>query len=374
MPSRRRADRDDAEEGGQQRPLRAGAAAEQPQRVTGVTGTLPAAWSSSCPSLDADHPVGQRHHHRVVGGHQRGDALGLHHPAQQRHHRQARLGVQLPGRLVGDQQPGRAGQGPGDRHPLLLAAGQLARPLLGVVGQADQVQQQLDPTLALRRRGRGPAAAARRRSPRPTAPGSARTSGTRTTTFSRRSRDRPSSSRAVTSVPSTMHRAGVRAVQAADDVEQGGLARAGPADERRPSCPAATSNDTSRRACTAVGPVPNARGGRPRTVHQRPASLMRAPSPRSGRIVDVVGLQRQPDPSGQRQRLAVVARHLDPAGPVHHGVLLGDHVRVAVGVGGGAAQHLAAGAPVADRHGALHLAADRGVVGHDDDGDAELAG
>ena len=52
-----------------------------------------------------------------------------------------RRGVQVAGRLVGEQQVGLGDQGPGDRDPLLLAAGQLARPVLDPVAEANPVQR-----------------------------------------------------------------------------------------------------------------------------------------------------------------------------------------------------------------------------------------
>ena len=45
--------------------------------------------------------------------------------------------VQVPGRLVGQQHLRLLDQRPGDRDPLLLAAGQLGRQVPGPVGQAD---------------------------------------------------------------------------------------------------------------------------------------------------------------------------------------------------------------------------------------------
>ena len=49
--------------------------------------------------------------------------------------------VQVPGRLVGEQHPGLLDQGAGDRHPLLLPAGQLAGQVLGAVAEPDAVQR-----------------------------------------------------------------------------------------------------------------------------------------------------------------------------------------------------------------------------------------
>ena len=52
----------------------------------------------------------------------------------------ADVGVQGPGRLVGQDEGGVADQGPGDGHPLLLATGQLPGPVLHPVAQAHPLQ------------------------------------------------------------------------------------------------------------------------------------------------------------------------------------------------------------------------------------------
>ena len=63
--------------------------------------------------------------------------------------------VEVAGRLVGDDQPRVVDERAGDRRPLLLAAGQLRRGLLGLRGQPDQGQHAIDrrPDLAPRRAG-----------------------------------------------------------------------------------------------------------------------------------------------------------------------------------------------------------------------------
>jgi hypothetical protein len=63
------------------------------------------------------------------------------------------LRVQLTGGLVGDQQRRVVGEGAGDGDPLLLPAGQLTGPLGGVVGEADEGEEQCDELLAFARRG-----------------------------------------------------------------------------------------------------------------------------------------------------------------------------------------------------------------------------
>ena len=73
-------------------------------------------------------------------------------PAQQLDHLMAALRVQRAGRLVGEQQRRLVGQGPGDGQPLALAAGQHARRGVGLVPDAQQVEQVAGPGL------RGPAA------------------------------------------------------------------------------------------------------------------------------------------------------------------------------------------------------------------------
>ena len=51
-----------------------------------------------------------------------------------------RLGIKVPGRFVGKDDQRLIGQRPGDRHPLLLSAGELVRPVPQAVSQADLFQ------------------------------------------------------------------------------------------------------------------------------------------------------------------------------------------------------------------------------------------
>ena len=60
----------------------------------------------------------------------------------------AGLGVELAGRLVGQDQDRLLDQRPGDRHPLLLAAGELIGAVIEAIAQAD-LGQQLDGPLPL---------------------------------------------------------------------------------------------------------------------------------------------------------------------------------------------------------------------------------
>jgi hypothetical protein len=82
---------------------------------------------------------------RDQGGH----ALGADDGAEQAHDLLAGFLVELAGGLVGQQQLWPAGERAGDGDALLLAAGELARPLPGVIGQAHERQHQGHPLLAL---------------------------------------------------------------------------------------------------------------------------------------------------------------------------------------------------------------------------------
>ena len=107
--------------------------------------------STSSPSRSSSDAVGHVEHHRVVGRDDRGHALGPDHVPEQHHDHVAGLRVELAGRLVGEQDPRPVGQGPGDRDPLLLATGQLVRPVLRPPAQTHQLQQIADARVALAR-------------------------------------------------------------------------------------------------------------------------------------------------------------------------------------------------------------------------------
>ena len=59
---------------------------------------------------------------------------------EQLHDAERRVGVEVPGRLVGQQDQRPVHEGTSDRHPLLLAAGQLVRVALELLGQADELE------------------------------------------------------------------------------------------------------------------------------------------------------------------------------------------------------------------------------------------
>ena len=75
----------------------------------------------------------------VVGGHDHGGA-GLVDAVEQPHDALARGRVEVAGRLVGEQDQRPVDEGPGDRHALLLAAGELVREAVLLAGQADEVE------------------------------------------------------------------------------------------------------------------------------------------------------------------------------------------------------------------------------------------
>src|SRR5580704_4968857 len=88
------------------------------------------------PVSDLDAPLHGRGHVVVVGDDHDGRAVPVQ-LAEQVQEGGAGGGVQVAGRLVGHDQGGPADQGPGDGGALLLAAGQLVRPVPGAVAEPD---------------------------------------------------------------------------------------------------------------------------------------------------------------------------------------------------------------------------------------------
>ena len=78
-----------------------------------------------------------------------------HRLAQERQHLGARARVEVAGGLVGEDDLRLAGERPGRRHPLLLAARQLVRPVLQAGPQADRVDDVVDPRLVELAAGEG---------------------------------------------------------------------------------------------------------------------------------------------------------------------------------------------------------------------------
>ena len=88
---------------------------------------------------------------RIVADHQDCLAVFLRKPVDDVHDLVGAFAVEVAGRFVTEKE-GRIGDdGPGDGHPLLLSAGQLAGIVLHAVGQSDDRQRGLDvfPALCL---------------------------------------------------------------------------------------------------------------------------------------------------------------------------------------------------------------------------------
>jgi hypothetical protein len=181
-----------------------------------------------------------------VGRDERGHALGTDDGAQQPHDLLGGLGVELTGGLVGEQQLGPAGQRPRDRDALLLAAGQLGGPLPCVLAQADDVQHQLDPLVANARRRAGDT----QRNLDVLGGGEHRDQAERLED-ERHGVAPQAHPRAFGHggdvLPADPHAAAVRRVQPADDVEQRGLAGAGPPAQRHQLPLADAERDAAQR-------------------------------------------------------------------------------------------------------------------------------
>jgi hypothetical protein len=90
---------------------------------------------------DEHHAVGDRGRQRVVGDHQRRLAELVDHRPQELEDLSARARVEVAGRLVGEHDRGPRHERARHRHPLLLAAGELARAVREPVGEPDLVHQ-----------------------------------------------------------------------------------------------------------------------------------------------------------------------------------------------------------------------------------------
>src|SRR3989440_11164480 len=86
---------------------------------------------------------------RVVRHHHDGLLEFLIQPLEQREHLFGGLAVEVPRRLVRHEDRGIGGDGPRDRHPLLLPARELARIVAHPVGEAYQRERRLDVLLPL---------------------------------------------------------------------------------------------------------------------------------------------------------------------------------------------------------------------------------
>ena len=100
--------------------------------------------------VDDGQAVGHLHGLLLVVGDQHGGhvqrVVQVAQPAAQL---RAHLGVERAEGLVEQEDLGLDGERPGERHALALAAGELRGVALGQVGQADQLEQLVDPRLDL---------------------------------------------------------------------------------------------------------------------------------------------------------------------------------------------------------------------------------
>ena len=99
------------------------------------------------------HPVGGGRGARVVRDHDHGLAELVDRAAQQPEHLGGGLGVEVAGRLVGEDHGGARDQRAGDGDALLLAARQLRRPVREAVAEADGVDERAEPLLVDLRAG-----------------------------------------------------------------------------------------------------------------------------------------------------------------------------------------------------------------------------
>src|ERR1700722_11282016 len=127
---------------------------EAPAPAAGRAGRgRPRSGSGRCitedpPVSDLDAPLHGRGHVVVVGDDHDGRSVPVQ-LAEQVQEGGAGGGVQVAGRLVGHDQGGPADQGPGDGGALLLAAGQLVRPVPGSVTEPDPLDGRLGQPAAL---------------------------------------------------------------------------------------------------------------------------------------------------------------------------------------------------------------------------------
>ncbi len=78
---------------------------------------------------------------QVVGGDERGNAGGADEMHQRIEHVRGRVRVEVAGRLVGEDEARVVGQRAGNGGALLLAAGQLRRPVIDAFGETQRAEQ-----------------------------------------------------------------------------------------------------------------------------------------------------------------------------------------------------------------------------------------
>ena len=96
---------------------------------------------------EEQHLIGVARGDRVVGHHHDGLTEPRHRVAEEREDLRAGPAVEVAGGLVAEDDLRLAGEGPGHRHPLLLAARQLARAMVQTVGETDGLLDLLEPLL-----------------------------------------------------------------------------------------------------------------------------------------------------------------------------------------------------------------------------------
>ena len=101
------------------------------------------------PSSRKIDPVGDRGGDRVVRDHDDRLAELVDRAPQQPEDLGRGRRVEVAGRLVGEDHRGLGGERAGHRHALLLAAGQLGRPVSAAVGERHRLEQPLDAPVAV---------------------------------------------------------------------------------------------------------------------------------------------------------------------------------------------------------------------------------
>ena len=94
--------------------------------------------------------VGHLDQERIVRRHHGEHVALVDEPAQQGHHHLRPMRVELAGRFVGDEEARLVAERARDRDALLLAAGQLGRPVMRTVAEVDEVKELVDARLAAR--------------------------------------------------------------------------------------------------------------------------------------------------------------------------------------------------------------------------------